>query len=853
MDTKLKSQKTNNFLSKLLLSGWLIVLLVGIFSVNPKPVAAIELSAQGQYEWLDRGTIEVQFDIPSNKKNVRFVDSSPYDKKLEYISTDNCGVNKITILNLNYNNSGSSTATADYFAADKTCEPLQITADSPIEIKLYSNYTKTPRTGVSTVNPNSPTEQPAATNPLDAKQTNATCDAGEGFGLNWILCPVYNGIANFADWLFENLVQPLLRTAPISTDPTDPSYQIWSNFRVYGNIFLILALLVVVFGQSIGGGLVDAYTAKKVLPRLLAAAILINLSIYIVAFLVDITNIIGGGLGQLLTAPLKGAGAFNISPSGVAAGEIVGASTIALALSGLAGALVVPNLSFILLTAVLPAVIGLLVAFITLILRKAIILALLLVSPVAFALYCLPNTEKYFKKWWQLLLSTLAVYPIVVGIFAIADILSVTVAQANNKSNGLALFISFILQFLPLVFIPYAFKLAGGAIGNIAGILNGTGAKINGMAKGRKEEAAFRYKQQKAGSAAGINNKINNSALGAGLRKTPGVGRLYNRRTQRLDQVNRNLAADTSKTPGGQAIQHDDDALRAATYGSYGDAVDGLTTRNMANGDTREKATQKAVRAASAVGASTRFGRSQAIWATEQMGKTGTTFDDNEDMAQVIARAGGGNTSTIASLAGNLNSVNKQVGRHDLAPGFGTLNELALGEAGLDGGNNSLQNYSDAKEKAWQSGSLYQHANDKPANIGAAIAYHESVLAQGVAQQATATNPYDRQVADAKIEKSAVFFSELKVMSPNATGAVKVKVDEALNKNQATLTSAIGTLTPTPMTSISSKPVYEERQIIEPDGSFHKETPQVATRAESPRERIERQTRSFERVDPNHM
>ncbi|MBC7546571.1 hypothetical protein H7171_02375, partial [Candidatus Saccharibacteria bacterium] len=454
-------------------------------------------------------------------------------------------------------------------------------------------------------------------------------------------------------------------------------------------------------------------------------------------------------------------------------------------------------------------------------------------------------TEKYFKKWWQLLLSTLAVYPIVVGIFAIADILSVTVVQANGSGSGLALFISFILQFLPLVFIPYAFKLAGGAVGNIAGILNGTGAKLNGMAKGRKEEAAFRYKQQRVGAAGDINSKINNSAVGAGLRRTPGVGRLYNRRTQRLDQANRNLAADTSKTPGGQAIQHDDDALRAATYSSYDEAVTGL----MAYGRTREEA----VRAASAVSASTRYGRSQAIWATEQMGKTGTTFDDNEDMAKVIARAGGGNASTVSSLAGNLNSVNKQVGRHDLAPGFKTLNALALGEAGLDGGNNSRANYESAKESAWQSGSLYQHANDKPNNIKAAISYHESVLDQGIAEKAVATNAVEHAAADAKIEKSAVFFSELKVMSPNATGAVKTELDKALIDNEPKVTKAVEKLPPSRLAQETAKPIFgPEQQVLDPvTGNYTKVRDELGAQAESARERIERQTRSFERVDPN--
>ncbi len=45
------------------------------------------------------------------------------------------------------------------------------------------------------------------------------------------------------------------------------------------------------------------YTAKKTLPRLLIAAILINLSIYIVAAAVDITNVIGAGLSEILLSP----------------------------------------------------------------------------------------------------------------------------------------------------------------------------------------------------------------------------------------------------------------------------------------------------------------------------------------------------------------------------------------------------------------------------------------------------------------------------------------------------------------------------------------------------------------------
>lgn len=333
-----------------------------------------------------------------------------------------------------------------------------------------------------------------AASSTDAGATNPDCQSG-GDPLNWILCPIFDGVAAFSDWIFQQIIQPLLRSTPISTDPEDPTYRIWSNFRIYGNIFLVIALLVIVFGQSIGGGLVDAYTAKKVLPRLVIATILINLSLYIVAALVDITNIVGGSIGALMTAPLQDAGAFKITPSGVQAGTILGVSAgtagatfAVLATKSLIAVSALSNfLSFALLFIIIPVFLAMLAVFITLVLRQAFILALVLISPVAFALYCLPNTQQYFRKWWDFLIQTLLVYPIIIVFFAVADILSVTLFE-SSPNNPLAAVISFVLQFLPLIFIPYAFRLAGGALGRMHEVLSQTRKRTQEGIKGNAND-----------------------------------------------------------------------------------------------------------------------------------------------------------------------------------------------------------------------------------------------------------------------------------------------------------------------------------------------------------------------------
>ncbi|HKU19109.1 MAG TPA: hypothetical protein VJP80_07640 [Candidatus Saccharimonadales bacterium] len=324
--------------------------------------------------------------------------------------------------------------------------------------------------------------------------------------LTWALCPIFNGLTSLADAILNNIIQPLLQNNLVGLNANDSDFKIWSAFRIYGDIFLIIALIVVVMGQSIGGGLLEAYTVRKVLPRILMATILINLSIYIVAFAVDIANIVGAGVGNLIIAPVKASAEFSFTPNGIQAAGLVAGGVAAAALIGtflttaLFSTVAVQGAIYIGLFVILPAVLALVGAFITIILLKGLILALIIVSPVAFALYCLPNTEQYFRRWWEWLFRALLVYPIVMTIFAIADVMTVMIQQGNGLCNAntaskgcpplfeytigagtniFAVVVAFFVQFLPLVLIPFAFRLAGGIIGKVHDTISGYGKKTH--------------------------------------------------------------------------------------------------------------------------------------------------------------------------------------------------------------------------------------------------------------------------------------------------------------------------------------------------------------------------------------
>lgn len=317
------------------------------------------------------------------------------------------------------------------------------------------------------------------------------CEAS-GINLSWIVCPIIDAVSATADFIFNSLIVPLLQTN-LNINPNKPIYQVWSSFRNIANVLLIIFLLIAVYAQATGGGLIDAYTAKKIIPRVVAAAILINISIYLVAGLVDITTIIGNGIVSLMYAPFKASGNFTIKP-GAILGDVLGLGVVGLiggmfsaAAVGAAISVAVQALPFLLLFVVVPALLAFIGVLVTLVIREGLIIFLVMVAPVAAALYCLPNTEQYFRKWFDLLFKALLVYPIVMVVFAMCNIMAYLLSNfGGNQIIGNL--IALLLLVLPLFIIPFAFKLAGGLIGNIYGTLAGWGKQGHGFFKGNPND-----------------------------------------------------------------------------------------------------------------------------------------------------------------------------------------------------------------------------------------------------------------------------------------------------------------------------------------------------------------------------
>lgn len=352
--------------------------------------------------------------------------------------------------------------------------------------------------GTNTQDPNATNSNPGATTPganttdgststdttsSDNNQEPVTCTSQIG-AVGWIICPTTGLLAKGIDALY-GVIENLLSVKPLEMGRNSPVYQVWAYMRNLANICFIIFLLVIIYSQITGLG-INNYGIKKSLPRLIITAIIVNFSFLFCAIAVDISNIIGNGLKDLLAGitdsaistgtidPSKNTGFYALFTT-IAAGGI--GATILLAFPG--GPLG-------LLLAIIPIIIGgiisVVIGLLVLGLRQALVVFLVAVSPVAFVLYILPNTEKHFQKWKNYFAQMLFFYPMFSMLFGVTKLASMIFITSATTPFGIIIGVA--IQVLPLFLAANLMQLSGTALGGISSKLNGLGNKASvGVAK----------------------------------------------------------------------------------------------------------------------------------------------------------------------------------------------------------------------------------------------------------------------------------------------------------------------------------------------------------------------------------
>lgn len=305
-------------------------------------------------------------------------------------------------------------------------------------------------------------------------------------GVGWIVCPLATFGAKITDLAYAGIEQ-LMVVKPVSiTDfgSTNPIFAIWSSMRNFANIAFIFAFFMIIFSQATSIGL-SSYGLKKMLPRLIVAAILVNLSYFICALGVDISNIIGAGIDGIINSAYTAAGPTatgNDFWSGVVGNALAGTGLFAGAVSFLAatgGAGGVGGLAGaawgMLLPFLVTALFAVVTALVVLVGRQALLILLVIISPLAFVAYILPNTESLFTKWRKAFIAMLVFYPLVAVVFSgskVAAQILRTTAPENTPMHELVRIMSLGVQFFPLFALPFLLKFSGGVLGRVAGMVN---------------------------------------------------------------------------------------------------------------------------------------------------------------------------------------------------------------------------------------------------------------------------------------------------------------------------------------------------------------------------------------------
>jgi hypothetical protein cdiviTM7_00597 len=293
-------------------------------------------------------------------------------------------------------------------------------------------------------------------------------------GIGWLVCPLMSFAGSLGDASYSAISYFLSIDKGIFKDQENGGLeQAWKFFRDIANAVFAVIFLWVIFSQISNVG-VSNYGIKKILPRLIIGALLVNLSFYLCQIAVDLSNI----LGFSLKGVLEGAA----SKVGTQSAEVGTFNTLIVGGLTLAGVGL-----FIFLAVSIPTIMALLLALLVvlviLIVRQAAVILLIAISPLAFAAWLLPNTENLFKKWVSILRGLLIVFPVIsllygAGKLAGAVLAAVGTNDPNNPKETMQV-AALAASILPLGATPFVLKSSLNSLGSFAGKLGGLSGLAN--------------------------------------------------------------------------------------------------------------------------------------------------------------------------------------------------------------------------------------------------------------------------------------------------------------------------------------------------------------------------------------
>lgn len=299
--------------------------------------------------------------------------------------------------------------------------------------------------------------------------------------VGWIVCPAVEFMRTVMETAYNNMIEPMLQASPqlLTNSGTQTA---WGTFRDFANVTFAIILLIVILSQATGYG-IDNYGIKRMLPKLIVGAILINFSFLLCRIALDVSNITGSGLQNMLSSIGGGSSAdFSSHISAMVGGLLtfaVGGTLVG------AGVAITGGWAFLLpaILALISGIISFLFLFVILGFRQAGVVILAVASPLALVLYILPNTQSWAKRWAKMFGQLLLLYPIIGAVIGGCYGASKIIMSIDNSSFFVYL-AGTLLTVVPYLAIPALLRSSMAALGNIGNTIGGLGQRLGRGAAG---------------------------------------------------------------------------------------------------------------------------------------------------------------------------------------------------------------------------------------------------------------------------------------------------------------------------------------------------------------------------------
>lgn len=541
-------------------------------------------------------------------------------------------------------------------------------------------------------------------------------------GIGWLVCPVMNFVASLNDAAYSAISGFLdIKPAILSDSGASGAKQGWEFFRNIANAIFAVIFLWVIFSQISNVG-VSNYGIKKILPRLIIGALLVNLSYYLCQIFVDLSNILGHTLKDALESGVGGIGTGS---------EATGwGSAIAATIVGVGGVV-----AFAALAVGIPTLVAgffaIMTVFIILVVRQAGIILLVAISPVAFAAWLLPNTEDLFKKWMKMFRGLLLVFPIIsllygAGKLAGAILISSATVDPNNPDETMQL-VALAATTMPLIATPFVLQNSLSSLGSI-------GAKIGRMSAGAHSRFAGNVKSTAKG-------RVDNSVIGDTKRKYLDF---MDRKRASMRASDRRAKIDNSKF--GRFMGWDKGGARARATVNKAFESDVENASTMLQGMT-----------------------SSEIAAIAKTGKT----SDGKEVSQSMYAATIDHTMANGSFTERMDVLSSLKGKD------ASIKQRAIKAAYAKKDNNILGNgFGDAILND-EVGSMQDLSNMAVNNAASG-----NLQAEHLVQNGAATGWLSKAIADSKNEKASAAFKkagEVAISNPNTAKNINQAISEAFS------------------------------------------------------------------------